>query len=193
MLPEILYKYRSLADCISFGRFVDIILNKRLYAASYKEFQEFDPLEGHYRFQSEELKQAIRTKLQDDKKRFRLCSLSQRSDNAEMWSQYADNQKGVAIGVKMDIRKCKYEVIPIDYNSDEIVSIDDQWEAIDILSHKLKNYANEEEVRVFVKNEKWIKVQIEEVITGRSMSKEDYTFLENLIKRIDPSIKITKA
>lgn len=39
----LLYKYRSIEN---FQFFVDIILNKRLYAARYLDLN--DPMEGHY-------------------------------------------------------------------------------------------------------------------------------------------------
>ena len=47
-MTEISYKYRSVDN---FRNFVDIILNNRLYAASYQDLN--DPMEGHYYYQRE--------------------------------------------------------------------------------------------------------------------------------------------
>ncbi|MDR2148948.1 MAG: DUF2971 domain-containing protein [Tannerella sp.] len=187
-MTEILYKYRSLDN---FRNFVDIILKNRLYASRYKDLN--DPMEGQYYYQTGELNRNIRDKLLEEKGVLRLCSLSRVKDNQLMWSHYSNGQRGVAIGLRVDDNL--YTVRPIQYNG--IVQIRNQdfndQTATEILSHKLEVWEYEKEVRVFVRDRNYIDVTIEEVITGVAMSKADFGFVKELIEKVNPSIRITKA
>ena len=57
-----LYKYRGIN---SFRYFVDIVLNKRLYAAPF--FDLNDPMEGHYLYSSGELDSDVRDLIKNQK------------------------------------------------------------------------------------------------------------------------------
>ncbi len=187
-MTEILYKYRSLEN---FKNFVDIILKNRLYASVYKDLN--DPMEGQYYYQDGQLNSDIRNRLLEEKGALRLCSLSKVKDNQLMWSHYANGQRGVAIGLRID--QNLYDVRPIQY--DGIISVRNQdfnnRTASEILSHKLEVWNYEEEVRVFVRNENFIEIKIEEIITGTAMSNADYSFVKKLIEKINPEIRIIKA
>jgi len=187
-MTDILYKYRSIEN---FRNFVDIILKNRLYAASYQDLN--DPMEGQYYYQSGKLDKEIRDKLYDEKQRLKLCSLSKVNDNELMWFHYADGHRGVAIGLRINEKQSI--VKPIEYTGLTHIKSQDynSQTAIEILSHKLEVWNYEEEVRAFIENEKFITVQIEEIITGRKMSDLDYEFIQQLIKKINPKIKIRKA
>lgn len=187
-MTDILYKYRSLDN---FKRFVDIILKNRIFASEYKNLN--DPMEGQYYYQSGELDSRIRNKLYEEKGKLRLCSLSKVRDNQLMWSHYTNGQRGVAIGLRID--GSLYTVRPIQY--DGLVSLSSQGlndqTAIEILSHKLFVWNYEEEVRVFVREGRFIDVKVEEVITGVAMSNADFGLVKELVEKINPNIRVIKA
>lgn len=187
-MTELLYKYRGLDN---FRNFVDILLKNRLYAAKYKDLN--DPMEGQYYYQTGELNRNIRDKLLEKKGELRLCSLSKIRDNQLMWSHYANGQRGVAIGLRID--SAKYTVRPIQYNGLAYIRSQDfnDQTAIEILSHKLEIWNYEEEVRIFVRDKHFVDVTVEEVITGVAMSNADFSFVRELIEKINPSIRIIKA
>lgn len=187
-MMELLYKYRGLDN---FRNFVDILLKNRLYAAKYKDLN--DPMEGQYYYQTGELNRNIRDKLLEEKGELRLCSLSKIKDNQLMWSHYANGQRGVAIGLR--INNAEYTVRTIQYNGLAYIRNQDfnDQTAVEILSHKLDIWNYEEEVRIFVRDKHFIDVRIEEVITGVAMSNADFSFVRELIEKINPSIRIIKA
>lgn len=187
-MNEILYKYRSLDN---FKNFIDIILRNRLYAAKYKDLN--DPMEGQYFYRKGELDKATRNKLLEDKSQLRLCSLSKVKDNQLMWSHYTNGHRGVSIGLKIVDTNC--EIRNIQYNG--IISVLKQdfneQTAIEILSHKLLVWNYEEEVRVFVRDRFYVQIDIVEINTGLSMSNADYSFIRDLVEKINPNIPIIKA
>ena len=68
------FKYRSLADL---KRFLDIIVNKRLYGATYLSLN--DPMEGQFDFDlSEKFPHPALQQLFDDRAKTRICSLSKK-------------------------------------------------------------------------------------------------------------------
>ncbi len=186
-MTGILYKYRSLKN---FRDLVDILLRNRLYAAQYQDLN--DPMEGQYYYKEGELDLSIREKILGDKQVLRICSLSQVNNNELMWSHYADGQRGIAIGVMVDERK--YTVRPIEYSG--LPTIRQQGlsaSAIDILSHKLKVWDYEKEVRVFVERKQYVNVHVEEIILGRAIKAADSKLIKELIGRINPDIRILEA
>lgn len=188
MNENLLFKYRGIQN---FRFFTDIILRNRLYASQYVELN--DPMEGQYYYNKGELDKSILRKIKDDKENLRLCSLSRKNDNELMWSHYSEGHRGVAIGLTID--KEKYDVRPIQYTGLAYLrngNIENDTPR-EILSHKLNVWAYEEEERVFVKDKFYIDIQIHQVITGRAMSNQDYSFVRDVIERINPSIEITKA
>ena len=187
-MTKILYKYKGLDN---FKHFVDIILKNRLYAARYEDLN--DPMEGQYYYHNGELDRKIREKIKTMKGELRICSLSRVNNNELMWSHYTNGQRGVVIGVKVNnprytIRSMKYDGIAYvrkqDYSNQT---------AIDILSHKLEVWSYEEEERIFQEKEHFINVQIVEIVTGRRMSKKDFSLITELVRIINPSIRIIRA
>lgn len=93
------YKYRSLSD---FERFLDIIVNNRLYGAVYKELN--DPMEGKFNTTG-----LIKKDFEDIYKKLkttRICSMLTKQDcqtfpnDYLMWSHYADSHKGCCIEIQ---------------------------------------------------------------------------------------------
>ena len=191
MTTEILYKYRSLEGG-NFKFFVDIILNNRLYASSFKELN--DPMEGayYYSYQNEGLRKML-SELSDKKEKLRLCSLSKAEDSVLMWSHYANGHRGVVIGVSIDN---PYNVKPVQYDGlARITSCNFNAQVtMEILSHKLEVWRYEQEERIFIFNSKdrYVNVKVESVIAGRSMSNQDYSSLKDLIERVNPRISVAK-
>lgn len=187
-MTEIFYKYRTLDN---FKNFVDIILNNRLFAARYSELN--DPMEGQYLFKDGILSRNIKNRIYGDKQQLRLCSLSKNCDNFLMWSHYANGHKGVAIGVQID--ETKYTVKDIDYieNLRSFEKLDD-LDAINILCSKVDLWQYENEVRAFNRNgDNYINVKVVELYVGSRMAVADLDFITNLVKKINPTIKILRA
>jgi hypothetical protein len=185
---KILYKYRGIQN---FRFFVDIILKNRLYAAKYVDLN--DPMEGQYYYNKGDLDKSIIKKLASDKGDLRLCSLSRKKDNELMWSHYSEGHRGVAIGMTIDNNQ--YDVRPIQYTglaylTNGQIQHDTPRE---ILSHKLNVWAYEEEERVFITDRLYIDIQVTEVITGRAMSNQDFSFIKEIAEKINPQIQVIRA
>ena len=186
-MEPILYKYRGIDG---FRYLVDIILKNRLYAAKYSELN--DPMEGQYYYSKGELNEDVVRILSDGKEKLRICSLSRSRNNELMWSHYSEGHRGVALGVRID--RVKYEVKRIDYTGlATITGVIEQHTPKEILSHKLSVWNYEEEERVFVSDGIYIDVEIKEIITGRKMSNQNFSFLRELIDKINPAISLIKA
>lgn len=187
----LLYKYRGIQG---FRFFTDIILKNRLFAAPY--FDLNDPMEGRYLYSKGDgkLDEDMVRALKGQKEKVRVCSLSRDPNNELMWSHYAEGHKGVAIGVEVD--RDEYEVRPIEYDGLHQVGLSTLHSdsAIDILSHKLDVWRYEEEERVFTQNNKqYVNVRVCEIICGSRMSTQDKGFVTDLVRLINPDIKIINA
>jgi len=181
-MAETLYKYISLKN---FKRFVDIIMNKRLYAAKYTELN--DPMEGIY-YHTPNFRRVLRDKIYEGKQNLRICSLSKEKDNLLMWSHYADGHKGIIIGVQIE-EPDKYEKNDIIYSG--LKKIEEgklnKKTAVEILSRKLISWKYEKEVRVFVKQDQpslkpFINVYFVSITFGCRIKKEDETFIRELVE-----------
>lgn len=73
-MPELLYKYRSLENL---GRFLNIIIDKKLYGALYNEMN--DPMEGFFQYDSN-VNRAIVSNILNGKGKRYICSLSKKSN-----------------------------------------------------------------------------------------------------------------
>ncbi len=180
---QVFYKYRSLQN---FKNFVDIILNRRLYAAAFEDLN--DPMEGIYLY-SGTMDKAAENEIYSQKKKLRICSLGADHDDILMWSHYADGHKGVAIGIKV---LEGYEAIPVIY-SEGIKLFDDikGADAKKILSCKINAWRYEQEVRIFTER-KYVPVQIDTVYLGHKMAQEEKEFIKKLISTLDPSVYVQR-
>ena len=191
-----LYKYKSLEN---FNLFVDIILNNRLYAACYKELN--DPMEGHYYHFVDEFGQKLIDKIQRGKEKFKICSLSKVKNSELMWTHYSDNQRGIAIGVRIDkLKHPEYDLQPIKYEGLPFFQSKDYCNELakKILCYKLKEWKYEKEERIFIEKKseesEYIEdVNIEQIITGRRMSDSNFNLITSLVKKLNPNIEIIKA
>ncbi|MDR2207328.1 MAG: DUF2971 domain-containing protein [Flavobacteriaceae bacterium] len=186
-MNQILYKYRSLED---FRYFLDIILNNRLHAAKYPKLN--DPMEGI--FYSLGLEKDILEEIAKDKMKYKICSLSRKKNDELMWSHYANGHKGVVLGININTSKY-YDIMCVKY--DGLAFIEEQdihcQTAREILRHKLEDWKYEEEIRVLVSKQNYVKVGIKEIIFGRRTSSFDKKLIKNLIKKLNLDIQLIEA
>ena len=95
MEPMHFYKYRSLSNI---RYFLDILIFKRLYLASYSELN--DPMEGAFRIQNG-VDVSWLSLLRSEKNNIHICSLSKTYNSILMWSHYADSHKGCCIELEV--------------------------------------------------------------------------------------------
>lgn len=126
---DLLYKYRSLENL---ERFLDIIIDKKLYGALYKEMN--DPMEGYFQYDPNIDKILVRSIL-DGKNRHYICSLSKRPDIGLMWTHYANENKGCCIEVEVTSKT--WQLLDVEYSS-QIPVLTDRTSIEDILSVKAK-------------------------------------------------------
>ncbi|MDE5999994.1 MAG: DUF2971 domain-containing protein [Bacteroidaceae bacterium] len=186
-MAEYYYKYRSLTDL---KRFIDILINRRLYAAKYIELN--DSMEGFFLYDDTIPRDFINT-LRSGKANTLICSLSKKYTNGLMWSVYADEHKGCCIKLSITSNSWKKLVVTYDKKPVQIntmgINVDE------ILRIKSPQWKHEEEVRFIKSNplQNYIKIKIDTIFLGMKMSRSDVSFYTKLIKSIDSNIKIEKV
>lgn len=175
-----LYKFRSLQNL---RRFLDILVNKRLYMAHYNEMN--DPMEGA--FYSDQDNRALLQEVWNGKRKQLICCFSTDYRHTLLWSHYADSHQGCCLEVEIT---SKLEPHEVDYSPDMPNVVGNSIERI--LTHKSNYWQYENEVRFF-KNEitsnnnkahPWLSVKINRIYLGYRMSKTDVTFFTSLIHLI---------
>lgn len=170
MEKEVLYKYRGLSNL---KRFLEIILNKKLYGALYTELN--DPMEGSFRY-NYKIPHDIIEDLKDKKQKTYICSLSKRKDIGIMWTHYADEHKGCCI--EFEVTAKSWQRIDVEYQSlpAEILATSS---LSDILKIKSKQWNYEEEVRYIktAKQREALSINIRRVFLGYKLNKNRREFL----------------
>ena len=189
MEQKCLYKYRSLDNL---DRFLDIILDKKLYGALYNEMN--DPMEGYFQYDPRVDKRTVSNILNGKGKRY-ICSLSKKLNIGLMWSHYADQNRGCCLEVEVTSKS--WERLNVKYK-DEIIHIDENSKIQDILSVKAKMWEYEDEVRYISpeianpKRRPLLAVKINKIIFGCKVGVKKYNHLKKLITALNPNIKIEK-
>ncbi|MEJ8768173.1 DUF2971 domain-containing protein [Prevotella sp. HCN-7019] len=175
------YKFRSLQNL---KRFIDIILNERLYASRYDELN--DPMEGVYLTNPSNgyIIQLLRAK----KYKTKICSLSEDYRHTLLWSHYADGHTGCCIEVSAVNEREQPTTVRYIEN---IPVVNDMKEGKELLSHKSIVWEYEKEVRYFRKTS-YLHIRIHKIIFGLKVSEDDYRFYEKLIHAINPTIEIRR-
>lgn len=178
MMP--LYKFRSLQNL---RRFLDILVNKRLYMAHYNEMN--DPMEGA--FYSDASNRALLQEVWEGKRKQLICCFSTDYRHTLLWSHYADSHQGCCLEVEVI---SKLEPHNVNYSPYTPRAASNNIEKI--LTHKSTYWQYENEVRYF-KNEMtanntkarpWLSVRINRVLLGYRMLQKDVTFYTSLIHSI---------
>lgn len=191
------YKYRSLSNL---RYFLDILINKRLYMASYSELN--DPMEGAFVITGDRryIDNHWLSVLRSEKNDLRICSLSRNYDNILMWAHYADSNNGCCIECEVTSSPDLVEEVPVNYvNHIEPAALLAPIQAArQILSRKLECWKYEDEVRYLKQvpkdsnKTKFVKIKIHRIYLGIKLSKTDLTFYTNLIHSIDDSIEVVR-
>lgn len=181
-----LYKYRSLSN---FQHFMDIIVNKRMYAAKFTELN--DPMEGVYRFNPYNCDENVITDIRDGKAAFRILSLSKSYNNILMWSHYADGHKGVVIGISSCPTAEEINYSEESFKITTTEGIDSEQTSKEILLTKHIAWKYEEEKRIFTSYEDcYVDVEIKEIIIGKRTDSKTKELIKKIIPLIDNNIQI---
>jgi hypothetical protein len=189
MMEPIFYKYRSLEN----WKFVlDILLNGRLYAASFETLN--DPMEGRYFYFEDDVTRQFKEAILNHKADWKICSLSKTRSNTLMWSYYAGGHRGVAVGVRVRrVRGRDFHFKEVRYDMEVHVGPgrDAAAVALDILTQKQLAWKHENEFRVFVRRP-FVNVEIRELVFGCNISPADGDLLIRLARKCLPGVKIVK-
>lgn len=176
-----LYKYISFEKP---ERFLDILLNNRLYGAIYTELN--DPMEGHFAYTLLDKNESLREQILAKSARTSICSLSKRDNIGLMWTHYANEGKGCCIEV--EVTDSKWKRLDIKY-SDELPPATN---VETVLTTKGTAWKYEEEVRYLntpdqskTGRERRIKVKITKVIFGYQTPDETSRIFKKLIQTIN--------
>lgn len=172
---EYYYKYRSLANM---KRFIDILMNRRLYASKYLDLN--DPMEGFFLYDKNVPRNVV-IKLRDERATTLICSLSKTPFNGLMWSMYGDEHKGCCI--KLRVTSPNWEEVEVNYNGIKTVVTNRNATIQTILGAKSVQWQHEEEVRYINTNPKspYLKIEIDTIFFGAKMSRADVSFYTELI------------
>ncbi|WP_277638473.1 DUF2971 domain-containing protein [Bacteroides graminisolvens] len=117
------------------------------------------------------------------KKKFGICCFSWDNKNPVMWAHYADNHKGICVGLKnlYPVQEKLYGIYPVDYLSKmeqyQFTSFEDEKYWRQWLLTKSISWEYEQEVRLISKSYngklKFPKEAINEIYLGLLTSKED--------------------
>lgn len=190
-MAKLLYKYRSLE---SWEFLLDILLNKRLFAAHFKHLN--DPMEGMFTYSKSQVSQGFIRKLVAEKSRIRICSLSRTCHSTLMWSYYASGHAGIVLGVEPEQKSSsQYDVCPVSYNQKisfkGYYGSDPHTDAKGILSKKLSGWKHEKEVRILTKK-MYVPVSVHKLLLGFKMPKRQQRLAEALVAQLCPDVQVEK-
>lgn len=187
-----LFKYRNLKD---YRRFLDIVVNRRLYASKYSDLN--DPMEGAFCYSLDVPRYYIDS-LRDKKQNTLICSLSKNCNNGLMWSFYADEHKGCCIEV--EVTSTKWEKIVMDYNTNMFSLNTPTPNSIkDVLGRKSIQWEHEDEVRYIRTFElgqrvnPFVSVKIHRILLGMKVEKKEADFIKKLVGLVNPNIRVEKV
>ena len=174
------YKFRP-ASQIAFA--FDIIINKRLHCADWKNLN--DPMEGTFVYSYKEKEESVVSKrvkgISEAKRKYKICSLSGTFDSHLLWSHYAGGFDGVAIEVDLpddtpSIKLVDYRGVFAFLDMDDNISEDEA--AKKILFSKYDEWQYEQEIRILNDSE-WFELRrpIKRVIAGHRMPKALFNVL----------------
>ena len=195
------FKYRTLDDL---ERILDIIVNKRLYGAVYKELN--DPMEG--KFNKDGLTREDFNHIYSHLKRTRICSLLEKQNDQKfpndylMWSHYANSHTGCCIELSITKQyNSGWRLFRVNYQN-QLPKVEGEINEriYGILSVKTPLWDNEHEVRAikifdenkFSSNSPFYHIKIKAIYLGYKVPSEKCDFYRKIITRLDKNINIYK-
>lgn len=178
------YKFR---DFRNYKYILDILLNQKLYSASFRNLN--DNFEGQFYY--EEPPNFPRYRLNPNKEEhLSICSFSKNYTSHLMWSHYADGHRGFVIG--FDIDETQYDVVMVNYNGLSTFSyFPIKLEDLKVVFlNKLKEWSYEEEYRIITKKQEYVNIKIRKIIFGYETSSLNKEIITKLVKLIDNEIVI---
>lgn len=168
------FKFRSQDQ---FRYALDIIFNKRLHCSDWGKLN--DPTEGSF-YTTRESGMDFSDRVDEiirEKEGLKVCALSKIIDSHLLWAHYASGFRGLAVEIKIPdpsesekVREVNYEGLSTHLHVDE--DVDPMKAAEEALSHKYKEWAPEQEVRILHPGE-WFQLEkdkpIGRVIAGHRM------------------------
>ncbi len=179
-----LYKFRSLEK---FERVADILLNKRFYLSRWNDLN--DPMEGYFHYIIYDTNLTYKDKIErfiSDKNKLKICPFSNTYHPILLWTNYANEHKGIAIEVTLNSKKYdKLYKVKYGRNIPEL-NFDSNPTPYDVLKSKVKHWSYEKEYRIIDKLDFISFGKITGIYFGIRANREQKNRIQNLI---DNSIK----
>ncbi len=194
-MSENLYKFRAIDKYA-----IDILMRRRLFLSDWENLN--DPHEAkmlvtmpgiNFHMNPKRLKEKG---LLDDLPVTRVCSLAATWWSNLLWTHYAEEQRGIAIGIALPGELSDIQKIKIKYD-DEIPQESlplGRESIIRALGHKSSEWKYEEETRLvsFGNDRRYVEgVEITDVIFGLRASQTDIELVKELVK--NSSIKLSQT
>ena len=182
-----LYKYRSLKN---FSRFVDILLNNRLYGSTYTRLD--DAMEGRFKHPIG-VDRELLDKIKSGKESYYICSLSKTPTSSPMWALYADENRGCCI--ELEVTSKTWKSVDVKYQS-EMPNVNNTVE--EIITTKSKEWEHQQEVRFLKQFEKGkrsqrcMSIKIHKIIFGLRVNDTDFRLYKKMISRLDDKIIVER-
>ena len=175
------YKYRNFKDT---KHLIDIFENKRLFASDFDKFN--DPMDSffeHYNEANELLEDMKTSKLKN-----KILSLCKSPTNILMWTHYADEHKGIAIGIEISsekVHKVKYSKdLPLFDSSKKEDEIYKKRFVKKLLTTKLFPWKYEKEVRT-LSDSNFVDIKITKIIFGLKTSEDDKEMVKKYFSEVE--------
>lgn len=187
------YKYRSLENL---KRFLEIVMNHKLWSSTYKELN--DPMGGVFQYDPDFKGSNFIRMLQSQKQHTYICALSKTYENGLMWSFYANEHKGCCIELEPNTSVKDWHFLNVDYVLNIATINKDNATVENVLSKKSSQWKYEQEVR-FIRTvdaddnsnrKRFLRIKISRIFLGIRMTPKDKKFIHKLINKVDSSIEV---
>jgi hypothetical protein len=121
-------------------------------------------------------------RLINGKESLRICSLTKKADEPLMWGHYADGNRGIVVGLKLNKNVNTYQII---YDGNMVYDLG--VNLVDLFIHKNPDWSYEQEIRFFSKKQ-YQTVEIVEIIFGVRTDVKLKKLIMKLIRLVNPNI-----
>lgn len=187
-----LYKFRSLAN---FDRIENIIATNEFYLADWRRLN--DPMEGHFNvlYKDDPSYQRLLQDFINYKIRLKICSFSRTFKHILLWSHYADQHNGIAIGIKypklinnkLNSGNILYENLHKVEYLQNIPAMDLKLHPlpVNVLTKKINIWSYEQEYR-YISEEQYARIgQVNKIYLGLRTSEYDKSRIRELVSDLN--------